>query len=364
MYRGHTAFSKYPAGTVISGFPQSELFRFATAPVNNTLAIAANSTRLGTGRGVRMNTTPALSADTLLRCYILPSIADGGDPIVGFPYRIRAVSNGGIDTPIVAVTDELGVNQVAIQVTAAGVLIVRKGSSTLAVSPRAPLLDGVWYYMEARYYSDQRVQLWVDGEAAFSAPVSFSLGAGRTITDFSWNTGEATAVNAIYGGAWDLEHAVLVDTFDNGDGVVDRLGDGRINYIGAIAEVGGQNTGYVRTGGASIQAALNTIDADTSYYGADTAADQVIFSSTDILPYTPTVIHAVQVEHISRRVDTGLRTMAALLRSGGDNYEGDAETVTSSYTLYRGVWTEEPDAAIPWTKTLVEAADFGVIIKT
>lgn len=360
-YRGHTGFSPY--NTDIDDFPSSALFRLGGLVGVDAIELHAGSTRDGIGKGLRSNSTSGLTEQRTINALILPSIAGGGAPSAGFPMRYTAFAAGN-QQPLVMVTNDLGNPAgISVQVTPAGFVRCVNNSGVVIQTAQEipPLIQGQWYYFEVTINNAlTTLQLWVDGQQAFTSAVSWT--AVGTVSDFRFGQGVFSGSNAIWGGTWEIEHIVMTDSINTGDGVTTRLGDGKINYIEAIAEVGGQNTGYTRTGGASINAALSTIDADTSYYAAATDADQVIFSSTQLLGFTPTVIHAVQVEHQSRKTDVGVRTAAAMLRSGGNNFTGSAETMPSSYSLFREVWTEEPDGSIPWTKSLVEAADFGVTV--
>ncbi len=67
----------------------------------------------------------------------------------------------------------------------------------------------------------------------------------------------------------------------------------------------------------------------------------------------------MQVIFDVRRTESGNTSTAPVFRVGGVNYVGAAQGNTSTYTMQRGVWTQNPATLAAITDTVFNASSVG-----
>jgi hypothetical protein len=99
---------------------------------------------------------------------------------------------------------------------------------------------------------------------------------------------------------------------------------------------------------------------DTAYVEDSTAGDIDLYAYP-ALSYNPATIYFVQVGLYARKTDLGARTVATMVRSGGSNFTGTTQPAlnTSFLDIYLQLYTTDPNTGLAWTKTTVDAAQFG-----
>lgn len=98
---------------------------------------------------------------------------------------------------------------------------------------------------------------------------------------------------------------------------------------------------------------------DTDYNQSSNVGDLDLYEITD-MAHTPASIFGVQINLNAKKDDAGTRSIAGVVRSGGTNYEGGAQALSTSYAYYLDVRETDPDTSAPWTKTGVDNAQFGI----
>ena len=111
---------------------------------------------------------------------------------------------------------------------------------------------------------------------------------------------------------------------------------------------------------ALVDDAVGTPD-DNSRITSFTPGDVDLFGYGDLSLPTGITILGVIVESIAKMESSGTRTLRAKYRNAGDTRSNGASFVasTTAWAWFAHVWEQDPIAASDWTKTLVDAAQFG-----
>ena len=101
-------------------------------------------------------------------------------------------------------------------------------------------------------------------------------------------------------------------------------------------------------------------DGDTTFNFDATAGDIDLYGFT-ALGQTPAHIWAVQVDLYARKDDAAARAIATEVRSGGANFVGASQTLSSTYLAsILQIYEQDPNTAAAWTLANLDAAQFGV----
>lgn len=101
-------------------------------------------------------------------------------------------------------------------------------------------------------------------------------------------------------------------------------------------------------------------DDDATFVSAANTGQFDAYRSTQVLPYNPQKIHAVQVSMVARKSDAGLRRAGIRVQSAGGtvvNYPGFS--LGTGYQRYQETIERDPDGDIEWTKAKVDSLIFG-----
>ncbi len=100
--------------------------------------------------------------------------------------------------------------------------------------------------------------------------------------------------------------------------------------------------------------------ADTAYVEDATPGDIDLYLYP-AMSYNPATIYFVQVGIYARKTDLGVRTIAAMARSGGNNFTGTTQPAlnTSYLDIYLQLYSTDPNTGLAWSKATVDAAQFG-----
>jgi hypothetical protein len=82
------------------------------------------------------------------------------------------------------------------------------------------------------------------------------------------------------------------------------------------------------------------------------------------LSHTPANIYAVQVSPRVNKTESGYRSMKAVVRSGGANYESDERILgADTFVWVPLLFEEDPDTAAAWTIAGVNAIEAGLKVE-
>jgi len=139
----------------------------------------------------------------------------------------------------------------------------------------------------------------------------------------------------------------------------DFIGDCRVACI--TPQTGnGSNVGLTCSTGTDHGALVDefppTDDTDYNYSTTPGVKDTYNFTN---LPTTGTV-KAVQATLRTRKTDSPTKTLAAVVRQGGADYDGASQTTAIGYAQYQQIWETRPSDSAAWTIADVDGAEFGM----
>jgi hypothetical protein len=101
-------------------------------------------------------------------------------------------------------------------------------------------------------------------------------------------------------------------------------------------------------------------DSDTTYVESGTSTNKDTYAFGDI-SHTPTSIYGVQVTTYAKADDAGARLIGVVTRSAAADYNASVtHALGASYAHHPTVLETDPATAAAWTKTNLNAAEFGV----
>ena len=275
-----------------------------------------------------------------------------GTWVVGFAYKYAAAPAS--DNQIMILLDVV-TEQVSLRMEAStGKLKFTRSGTTLGTVSAAALTTGVEHYIEVKaviHPSAGTYEVRVDGVAVISGVAQNTrTTANSTADSFRLNTGVSI-------GACMFDDVYMCD--GTGATLNDFLGDVRVDAYLPAAD--GANSGLTPSTGTSHFALVNENPAndDTNYNSSATVGAKDTYDFAN-MTHTPVSIFGVQVNMTARKDDAGARSVAAVTRSGGADYDGATQGLSTSYTQYQQIVTLDPNTAAAWTKTALNAAEFGV----
>lgn len=98
---------------------------------------------------------------------------------------------------------------------------------------------------------------------------------------------------------------------------------------------------------------------DTDYVQSDVVNNKDTYLFQD-MSHTPASISGVMVVMNSKKDDAGSRSLCSVTRSGGTDYDGSTQALSTSYTYYKQILETDPATAAAWTQSGFNSAEFGV----
>lgn len=107
----------------------------------------------------------------------------------------------------------------------------------------------------------------------------------------------------------------------------------------------------------------NPPNSDTDYNYSSTVNEVDTYTMEDASASTGS-IRGVQLTYCARKDASMARETAPVLRSGGTDYVGGTDTLTTSYVYYSEEYDQDPATAADWTFSDVNALEAGVKVIT
>lgn len=272
--------------------------------------------------------------------------------IVGFSFRVSTLP--GSDQDFLAFLDG-GTLQTDIRLRADGTIRATRNGTTLATSTNA-LSAGTTYYIEVKVtISDAAgvVEVRVNGS---------SSGWINITSQDTKNTSNASANSIMLAcvvNSTDFDDLYICDS--TGSANNDFLGDVRVDCY--LPSGNGNSSQLLGSDGNSTdnyalvdEAAQN---GDTDYVQSATPTQKDTYAFTD-MTHTPSSIMGVQINMVAKKDDSGNRSICAVTRSGGSDTDGATQALSTSYVCYREIRETDPNTSAAWTRTNLNAAEFGV----
>jgi len=316
---------------------------YSTAQINRKwTSNVSGAVSAGTGR--RGTNGLAFNTGTTYR----KALSSQATWIAGMSLKISSLP---ASTCIIMAFFDSATEQVSLRVDTTGHLVVSRNGTTLATSANALDLNENYIEFKATINNttgayEARVNgvNWVSGSGANTRSTANNSADSPQFGPTNWGSA-GTVIDDIY----------LCD--GSGGANNDFLGDTRVDAV--FPSGAGNSTQLTPSAGSNFQNVDdNPANDDTDYNSSSTVGQKDTYAFGDIT-HTPVAIFGVQVCMTARKDDAGARSIASVTRSGGSDFDGTTQALATGYTQYLQVLETDPNTAAAWTKTNLNAAEFG-----
>lgn len=252
--------------------------------------------------------------------------------------------------------DGSGTLHITVRVNADGsIQVLRAGSVSLGQTAANLIPIDQYHYIEAKVTLSDTVgvvEVRLDGSAT---PVLNITGADTK------NAGTGTVLTAIQVDV-DAAASYIDDLYLlNGAGAVlnNFLGDTRVSYL---SPSGSGTTQQLTANTGNNSQAVDEVggghDSATTYVSSATVDQFDTYAMAD-LPAGAGLAHGLQWIAVAQKSDTAVRSVAAMLRSGGTDYTGVDQVLSASWAMYSQLYELNPDGNVAWTPASVNALEAG-----
>jgi hypothetical protein len=275
---------------------------------------------------------------------------------VGFAFKPdNAYNNAAL---LNFISDTSATTHIALGTDINNALVVRRGATVLGTSSSNLIVPGTFIYIECSvvlHDTTGSVVVKVNTATVLNlTSVDTKNGGTKTVFEgirFDNQTGQTSQMDDIYlsNGAGAVNTGFLGDVsvetlFPNGNGNSSQLlgsdADSVDNYL-LVDEVTPNTTDYVGS-------------------GTDNQKDTYAFTN---LVHSTGNIRGIQTAMYAAKSDSGARSMAKVIRSGGTDFDGADKVLSTSFTAIFEINETDPNTAAAWTIANTNAAEFGVKVR-
>jgi len=276
--------------------------------------------------------------------------------IIGFSLRVAALPSTSSREFIVFYDG--GSVQVDLRLNAAGQLFFTRGGTTTLASSTNAISANTTYHIQAKIFISDTVgtvELRVNGTNTGWIPQVGSLDTKNSTTNATVNgiliQGAVSSANTDYDDLWICD----------GQGSApynDFLGDLRADVL--TVNGAGNSAQFSPTSGGNYTCVDESApNGDTDVVSSSTVGHKDTYAYSD-LAHTPTTIYGVKIKAVVKKDDAGYRAINLVTRSGGADYDSSEMALPSSYTAVTQIRETDPATGVAWTRTNLNAAEFGV----
>ena len=301
-----------------------------------------------TGAGALQNTDVLINRGG----YAVPS----GTPItVGFAFRFTVAPT--TDHAIVIIQDTPGaLNHLLLVLTTARRLSLQTGVGVTLVQGNTVLAVNTWYYVEfktAAHPTAGTYEVRIDTVTEMQGTGNTSGGGTNVITSILFG-GPGT------GQSWYLDDLYLCD----GTGPAPQntfLGPVRVETLlpQTDAVQAGSNAGLTPSQGTDHGALVDEVPPNTTDYNSSATV-----GAKDTYNYPPMSLHGailgVQTNLYVQKSDAAARTVCAVVRSGGTDYDGANVAPATTFKYFSEVRAINPATGAGWTENAVALLEAGM----
>ena len=269
-------------------------------------------------------------------------------------FHVNFTGLPGSDTAFLTWRDG-STSHVDLRITNAGAIRATRNGTSLGISSTGIISTGTWYWLAAKFTIDDSagvVSVHLNNSSILSLTSQDTRnGANSTADNFQLTTPAAGA---------QIDTVVVLDTAGS---VLNDIPaeEWRINTKTATGAGNvTQWTPNASTNTSRISDATSS-DGDTTYNSSSTPGHIDLFA---IGAFDSGTVRAVQTNITARRDDAGPREIREVTRSGGTNYTGATQTVSSSYLTYRQIREVDPATSAAWGSTANNNAERGYELVT
>lgn len=287
--------------------------------------------------------------------------------VVGFAFQCQLLPALGSSGQIFAVTTDGAVDVARIRVFADGSIgVFDSAGSSVATSATGIFTARAWHFIEMKMVINGAlgsVNVHLNGvEVIATTTHNFGSTPIQYIGPYSEsNNGWPTQIGTQILFYDDL---YLLDTSASPNN--DYLGDCHVETLFPNAD--GDHSDWTPDTGivhfSRVNEKTGTFpDGDTSYVKASTVGNKDTWEYDD-LTITSGTVFGLQTNLYIRKYDTNLRQARALARPTTTDYHGSTHTVASGYVDFTDIFDTNPETAVAWTVSDVNAGEWGVEVVT
>jgi hypothetical protein len=271
--------------------------------------------------------------------------------IVGFSLKFQTSPAA---TWIIVKAIDNATQQVDLRMDSGGHLFVTRNGTTLGTSGTV-VSNNTEHYIEFKFKVDPTTGTYdvqLDGVNVLTGTGANTRNSANSTVDRFTIGNESTGTSGTY-----IDDLYICD----GTGSAPQntfLGDSRVDALTPSAN--GTNNDFTTSTGVNHAANVDEIppNDDTDYNFSSTVGHKDSYAFTD-LSHTPSVIYGLEISFRARKDDAGSRTLAPLTRHSGTDYFGTTVVLPTGYQTFREYQIVNPGTAAAWTKTDINAAEWG-----
>jgi hypothetical protein len=285
-----------------------------------------------------------------------PLPASGG-VVVGVAVQFTVVSAGTAN--LLEVREGTTVH-LAVSVTTGMLLTVKRGTTTLATGITVLALNS-WYYIELKgtiHDTTGSYEVRIDGvtEAALTASGVDTRNAGTT---GQWDRILLGTLSGISGNQY-IDDVYVCDQ----SGAAPRntfLGPVKVEtlYPQTDAVAAGSNAGLTPSTGTDHGALVDETTPNTSDYNSSPTVGLKDTYNYPSLTLTGTVL-GIQTNLYVAKSDTAARTVCAVVRAGGTDYDGANIAPLTTFSYFSEVRAQNPNTSAEWTSSDIISLQAGM----
>lgn len=319
-------------------------------------AVADIAQKWNTGSATSMSSTVRHSSGTSIEgpSSLLLNLTSFSEVIISGAFRAPSVAG---NQSIFKIRESgTGVDHVELHLVG-GVVNVRNGDGTV-LGTGSTIVAGDWHYYEFAVLLSATVGtilVHIDGVQDVTANTLDTV-----------NSATLTGDGAMLSSTGNFFSDIYVKT-GTGYTSADFFGDTRVDTLypaGAGADADWTISGSVPAATNHESQDETPADDDVTYVESNTSTERDSYSFDELAP-TVANVHVVQVTAQVRKDDTATRGMKLVYRTPTGTYEdGTEEILPSDWTMITRLMETNPNTSAAWTRTEVNAGDFGIILST
>ncbi len=329
---------------------------YATADLTGKWTSLNNAPTIAAGVGRRGTQALSFGASSTLGCAkTMPT--SGATWTMGFAIFLRT---GTVGQGALCQFTDAGADQIGLYLNTDLTVQMRKNTTTLDSSSVATLTAGVWQYLELKVVINNTTGTY---EVRLNG-VNILSGTGKNTRSTANNSANGIKLGCLTNGlsgmivttGWYVDDLYVCD--GSGGSNTTFLGDSRIDTL--LPSGAGNTTQFTASAGSNYDCVNEALEnGDTDYVQSSTATNKDTYAYSD-LSHTPTSVFGVQINLWAKKDDSGARTVCAVTRSGGSDTDGATQAPNTSYSDLLEMLNQDPNGPAAWTKTSVNAAEFGI----
>lgn len=287
----------------------------------------------------------------------------GGTVILNFSFKVESF-NTGRSTMLAMTRSSIFSHNWAIEAFADGSIRIQDATLARVATVARGFIPHEWNHWEIRVTHDNApngtFELWSNGVKIVDETgldtIASAAGPAEKVLFYGFD-------KSIIGTETGITYGDIVMMDDTGTVLNDVVGDMRFEV--ALPTGDGTTTAWTRNAGANdyeaIDEAEGAYDDDTSYLESSSVSDDTYHTFPSTLTDVNTVFFAGLVSRVKNDAGSAPLNVQHIVDSGGTVATGTATaSLGASYTFVLDAFPEDPNASAAWTKTTLDAAEFGI----